>query len=480
MLNNLLKTHLDGPGGIRQMVAIALPMVVSSACETVMTFTDRLFLSRLGPELMSAAMAGGLASFSMMMFFLGLTGYTTALVAQYLGGGRDKYCALTVTQAMLIAAAAYPIILAARPLSLLLFEVVDIPPAQLEPQRIYFNILIYGTIAGLLRNCLSCFFSGIGKTRVVMVSAISAMIVNVGANYALIFGKFGLPAMGIRGAAIGTIAGGVCGLAVLAAAYLRADNRRTYHIKESLRFDKHVLLKLCRYGYPAGLEFFLNLLAFTLMIFLFQSQGVVTAAAVTVVFNWDMVAFVPLIGINIGVTSLVGRYMGAALPDTAHRATLSGLKLAWVYSTCTLIAFAVFPGHLVAVFRPADPTGVFADVVPLAESMLRLAALYVMADAMFLVFSGALRGAGDTFWAMCISVTFHWILVAVLYVLLRVFHVGPLGAWLALCLVFMSFSFVFYLRYRGGQWRTLRIVEPEPEPEIPPPTGNGFHEPPNL
>ncbi|NLK40424.1 MAG: multidrug transporter MATE, partial [Planctomycetes bacterium] len=71
-MTKLLERHLEGPGGIRQMVAIALPMVVSNACETVMTFTDRLFLSRLGPEFMSAAMAGGLASFSLMTFFLGL------------------------------------------------------------------------------------------------------------------------------------------------------------------------------------------------------------------------------------------------------------------------------------------------------------------------------------------------------------------------------------------------------------------------
>ena len=97
-MTKLLERHLEGPGGIRQMVAIALPMVVSNACETVMTFTDRLFLSRLGPEFMSAAMAGGLASFSLMTFFLGLTGYTTAMAAQYLGNGRTKYCALTVSR----------------------------------------------------------------------------------------------------------------------------------------------------------------------------------------------------------------------------------------------------------------------------------------------------------------------------------------------------------------------------------------------
>ena len=473
----LLKRHFEGPGGIREMVAIALPMVVSSACETVMTFTDRLMLSRLGPEQMSAAMGGGLTSFMMMTFFLGLTGYTTALVAQYFGSGRLNRCGISVTQGLIIAMLAYPIILAARPLAHLLFDLMNIPAVQLVPQRQYFNILIYGVIFGLLRNCLSCFFSGIGKTTVVMFSALTAMVVNVIANYVLIFGKFGLPALGIRGAALGTIAGSVCGLAVLTAAYLGSENRRTYNVIQAFRYDSEAMKKLFRYGYPAGLEFFLNLLAFNILILLFFSRGTTTAAAITIVFNWDMVSFVPLIGVNIGVTSLVGRYMGAGSPDTAHRATLSGLKLAWVYSFCILIAFAVFPEVLVGIFRPAEGTEVFSEVFPLAVAMLRLASLYVMADALFLVFGGALRGAGDTFWAMCISVTFHWVLVAVLFTLLRFFTVSAFAAWFMLCIIFMMFSFVIYLRYRSGKWRSLRIVEPEAEVALP--DADGFHEPVN-
>jgi len=109
--------------------------------------------------------------------------------------------------------------------------------------------------------------------------------------------------------------------------------------------------------------------------------------------------------------------------------------------------------------------------------MLRLASLYVMADALFLVFGGALRGAGDTFWAMCISVTFHWVLVAVLFTLLRIFSVSAFAAWFMLCIIFMMFSCVIYLRYRSGKWRSLRVVEPEVETTLP--DADGFHEPVN-
>ncbi len=447
-----------GRGGMREMTALALPMVISHGCETALIFTDRLFLARLGPATMNAAMAGGLTAFMMMTFFIGLTGYVTALAAQYLGAGRKEGCALVVSQAALISLLATPVILALRPLAHLLFRIMDLPMEQLEPQRIYFDILLYGVILAMLRNCLSCFFSGIGRTRVVMISAMVAMLVNAAANYVLIFGKLGLPALGIRGAAWGTLIGSFCAFLVLMAAYLGRGNRREYKVPAALRFDREVMAKLLRYGSPAGVEMFLNLLAFTVMIMIFHGHGPVTATAVTIVFNWDLVSFVPLLGIQIGVVSLVGRYVGAGRPDIAERATRSGLKMACAYSLMILVLFVSLPGELVSVFEPREADVIFSRATPLATTMVRLAALYVLADAVMLVYSGALRGAGDTFWAMCASVSLHWLLVPALFLFLKVLALPPQSAWLVLIAFLLCFSGLFYLRYRGGKWKTLAVV----------------------
>lgn len=455
-----MRSASPAQGGMREMLTIALPMVVSHACETVLIFTDRLFLARLGSVQMSAAMAGGLASFMMTTFFLGLIGYATALTAQYLGAGRKEHCARVVSQAVLIALLAWPLILAARPLAHGLFAAAGIAPEQLAPQKAYFDILLWASLLPLLRCALSSFFSGIGRTRVVMLSALTAMAVNVPANYVLIFGKFGVPPLGIRGAAYGTVVASFCGLLVLAGAYLARENRREFGVMQALRLDAAVMRTFLRFGSPAGVEMFLNLLAFTTMILVFHSHGLATATAVTVVFNWDMVSFVPLLGLQIGVVSLVGRYMGAGRPDIAERATFSGLKMGWGYSSVILVLFGFFPEQLVSVFRPAGPDPVFAQAASLAAGMLRLAALYVMADAVMVVFSGALRGAGDTFWAMGVSVALHWLLVPVLLLSLKVFHLPPQSAWLVLIFLFLSFSGVFYLRYRGGKWKSLAVIDP--------------------
>lgn len=454
-----------------EVLAISLPMVISHACDTVMVFTDRLFLSRLDPELMNAALGGGLTSFMMISFFIGLAGFATALVAQYLGAKNKKSCSVVLTQALILSFCAYPIILALRPAAYRFFVFMGVGAEQIGPQTLYLNILLYGSIIGLTRTSLSSFFSGIARTKIVMAAAFAAMITNVGLDYVFIFGKFGFPALGIRGAAFATILGGVVGLIILATAYFSGHNRREYGVERSFRFDRAIMGKLLRFGTPTGVEMCLNIIAFNAMIMLFHSLGPATATAATVVFNWDLVSFVPLIGVEIGVTSMVGKYMGSGCPEKAHRSVMSGLKLGMSYSAVIFILFVGFPGMLVNVFRPETVNAVFVSAVPMAVFMIRLASVYVLVEALLCVFIGALRGAGDTFWAMRMSVILHWLTVAVLAVVLHVLGLSPEIGWTVMVIFFLVFSGLVFRRYRGGKWRSIRMVGPAVPPGLLPEIG---------
>lgn len=446
-------------GGTAELLVIAFPMIISTACDGIMTFTDRLILSRLGPEQMNAAMGGGIAMQLMIFFFIGLTGYTTALVAQYYGAGQKRMAGVAAFQAIIISFIAYPLILLCRPLAHAYFDFMNLPPVQLEYQIQYFNIIVFGTLIGILRNSLGCYFSGIGRTRIVMNANISAMIINVVLDYLLILGKFGFPMMGIKGAAYATITASACGLLILIFAYLGKENRDEFGISGSFRFDLKVMKKLIYFGYPAGVEFFLNFLAFSALIFIFHSQGNVIATASTITFNWDLVSFIPLIGIEIGVTSLVGRYMGAGDPKTAHIAAMSGIKTGLYFSVVVLILFLTIPGTLVTIFRPDVPVDIFNDAVPIAKTMIRLASLYVLLEAVMVAIVGALRGAGDTHFTMLISVAAHWTMLPVVYVIMNVLHMSAIAGWLGLIVFFMLFCGVLILRYRSGKWQKIRVVE---------------------
>jgi MATE family multidrug resistance protein len=456
-MKSILKSKEKGSVG--EMLSLALPIVMSHACDTVMTFTDRMFLSRLGPELMSAAMGGSITVLMMMTFFMGLTGYSTALVAQYFGAGQKKMCAVTTSQALFISLAAYPVLLFARPLGYHFFNFMGIPENQIVPQTMYFNILMFGTIITLLRNSLNCFFSGIGRTRIVMISSVVVMVVNIGLNYILIFGKFGFPELGIQGAAYGTIIASTTGIIVLFVAYFKKTIQKEFNVLASFIYNKKVFGKLIYFGYPAGLEFFMNFLAFTILIFIFHSHGPVTATASTIMFNWDMVSFVPLIGIEIAVTSLVGRYMGAKDPDTAYKATISGIKSGIFYSIGILVLFLFFPGVLVRMFEPSGESAIFQQAFPIAKTMLRIASVYVLLDVIVIAMVGALRGAGDTHWAMRVSIAVHWLFVPVLYVILHVLNLSPVQGWIAVICIFLLFSFLFFRRFKQGKWRKIKVIE---------------------
>ncbi|MEA3306291.1 MAG: MATE family efflux transporter [Elusimicrobiota bacterium] len=450
-------------GGVREMLSIALPMVVSHACYSIMTFTDRLFLSKLGSAEMNAAMGGGITVFMMLTFFFGIITYSTALTAQYLGAKRKNYCPIVITQAAIIAIIAYPVIMLAKPFGLFLFEFMKISPEQMKYQEIYFNILIYGSIFGLLRPCFTGFFSGIGRTKIVMISSAVAMGVNIAINYVLIFGKLGFPALGIRGAAYGTILGSAAGVGVMLWKYLSEENRSEYSVLKSFHFDKKVMITLLRFGYPAGIELSLNLLAFNILIMIFHSHSLVTATAVTIVFNWDMLSFIPLLGVGVAVTSLVGRYMGMGKPDIAHKSVMSGVKMGLVYASFIIILFVGFTDILVGLFNPAAPSAVFAQAYPMAVIMLRMAAIYVIADVGIVIFTGALRGAGDSFWAMALSVSMHWTLVPTLFFMLKVKNSSPQTAWMSVVIIFIIFSYFAYLRYAGGKWKLIKMVQPAKE-----------------
>jgi len=445
-------------GGVKELLFIALPMIISTACDGVMTFTDRLFLARVGSEQMNAAMGGGVTMQMLMFFFVGLTGYTTALVAQYFGANQKSNTTVAAFQGILITLLAWPIILMLKPLAIVYFHFMNIPASQIGYQIDYLNILAWGSIFGMMRYTLGCYFTGIGKTKIVMVATITAMVVNVVLDYILIFGKLGFAPMGVKGAAIATILGAFAAMVILIVNYLNHTNRKEFAVTHSFRFNPEIMKKLLYYGYPAGLELFLNFFAFATMVSLFHSQGDHAATASTIMFNWDLMSFIPLLGIEIAVTSLVGRYMGAGRPQVAHRAALSGIKTGLFYSVAILILFVFVPETLVRVFHPKTPSMVFEQAVPIAVSMIQIASLYVLAEAVMVALVGALRGAGDTFFTMVASVAAHWAFVPILYLSLNVFKLSIAVSWLLLVIFFLLFGIVLIVRFRSEKWKKIKVI----------------------
>jgi len=335
---------------------------------------------------------------------------------------------------------------------------MDLPVGQVVYQVQYLNILVWGGFFGLLRQTLSFYFTGIGKTKVVMIATLTAMLVNVVLDYMLIFGKLGLPAMGVRGAAFATVAGSFAAMVILLMVYFSRFNRVNFHVMKSFHFDWKIMKKLLHFGYPAGLEMLLNFIAFFFMIFMFQSRGESEATATTIMFNWDLVSYIPLLGIEIAVTSLVGRYMGAGRPQVAHRTAIFAIKTGMIYSLVVLALFLLIPEALVRLFHPHIPSVAFEKAVPMAMTMIRLASLYVLAQAVAVAMIGTLRGAGDTFYTMMISVLANWTFLPLLYVSFYILDLSVPFGWFIVVVVYLVFCFFIYRRFHTEKWKKIVVI----------------------
>ena len=446
----MYRLHLN-KATLRELLHSALPMMISQGTFAVMIFTDRYFMSQISPTHMAAALGGGVATYFSFCFFSGLFSYANALVAQYLGAGNEAKCPRVVTQGLLMTLSCLPLLGVIAYFVSGIFAAMGHDPQQVELERLYYLILMSGSGITLAKICFSSYFAGIAQARVVMICDVTGMIINVPLSYILIFGHLGFPELGIAGAGIGTVIATLVSLLLFIAFYFAKAHRERFRVLQSLHFDAGIFQRFVRLGLPSGTELFLNVAAFNLFLLMFQSYGVVQGASAAIVFNWDVVSFIPMIGLSISVISLIGRCVGAGDMARANEVIAGGFLLGLSYSGVLAILFILLRFPMVEVFAP--PGGDFEEIRSMAGFMMVGLATYTMADSIILVSGGVLRGAGDTRWLLIASASLYWIMLAAQYFIIRVFEFGPKASWLAFVVMLLAIAAVFLWRLKSGRWR---------------------------
>lgn len=441
----------------RELIHLAFPMVVSQGSWALMMFADRYFMSMIDSAHIAASLGGGVSFFVTMSLFMGLISYGNALVAQYYGRGEYQKCPLVVSQAVLVALASQPF------LALLAWYIKDSfawmghAPAQVALEQRYYLVLMATSFFYLTKLGLASYYAGIGRTRVVMVADLVGVLANIPISYLLIFGKLGFPAMGITGAALGTGISNLVTIGVLLWFYFERVHRDRFLVLSSFRINRGILRRYLRLGFPSGFETFMGAATFNLFLLMFQAYGVAEGAAMAIVFNWDMTSFVPITGLGIAVTTLIGRFVGAGNMDRAGQVIRSAFVIGLSYSGLLAICFICFRYQLMDVFHTGE-TG-YAEVRRLGALMMIGMASYVMVDACILVTVGVLRGAGDTRWFMIASVTLHILMVVVQYFIIMVYRLESLTSWWAFVASLMVIAVTYLWRLRSGTWRRADRLE---------------------
>jgi MATE family multidrug resistance protein len=442
---------------LRELVKIAFPMIISQGAFALMIVTDRFFLAQLSPTHMAAAMGGGVAWFFSYSLFNGVLAYANALTAQYLGAGETAKCSKVVTQGLLLACLCIPLLAVIGYYMRDIFVLMGHSPEQAALERTYYGILMPASIVPLVKVCFASFFSGTGRTRVVMLCDVVGILVNIPLAYGLIFGHFGLPALGMAGAALGTVLASTLTVLLFVGCYLLPANRKRFQVDRSLVFDSGIIRRYLKLGFPSGTELFLNVAAFNLFLLMFHSYGIAEAAAATLVFNWDILSFVPLLGLNIAVMSLTGQAIGAKNLHRLSAITQAGYVLGLGYSLLLATIFLVFRDALVELFIFQDE-GVDA-IRTLARFMMIGLSCYVLCEGVLQVAAGVLRGAGDTRWIMIASTSLHWLMLVSQFVLIKLLDADPRLAWTGFVVFVLCIVVVFLWRLWGNEWRDPARLE---------------------
>jgi len=446
----------------REVLRICLPLVISLSATTVMEFTDRVFLANYSINAISAALPAGITSYLFIAFFGGVGGYAGVFIAQYTGRGDHQKIGVVLWQGIYFTLFSGLILLllaifATSPIFILAGHQEDV--RQLE--EIYFSILCQGSVLHVAMVTLATFFTGRGLTRPVMVITFLGVFLNIPLDYALIFGRWGLPQLGIQGAAIATVAAWGINVLFLSGLIFTRKNDSRFGVLSHRRFDRTIFIRLMRFGVPGSLQFTMDILAFTLFILLVGRIGRDELAATNIVLSINALAFMPSMGVSQGMSVLVGQALGEKKPALAATYVRSGCQLLIVYILLIDILFLLAPDLVLTPFLVSEPeTPSRLLVFNYGKSLLRIVAAYLFFDALYMVFSGALRGAGDTrFMMLAIALVSPICLVLPVYFGIEYFQITITTAWLWV-LVFVSVLFlVAALRYRRGLWKKMLVIE---------------------
>lgn len=449
----------SGRGGMRDTVSVALPLMMSMVSATVMIFTDRVFLAHYSTEAVAAALPAGNLVFAAVALPLGLASYTNTFVAQYFGAGRYERIGAAVGQAALIGLVTVPLACATIPLAPLIVGALGHAPEIARLETEYYQALCWGESTVVLSAALSAFFTGRGDTRTVMIVDSSAAGLNVVLDYCWIFGHFGFPEMGAAGAAWATTAASLVRVATYILLWLRPAFRQRYRTLAGCRFDGALLARLLRYGAPNGLQYLFEVGAFSVFLVLFGRLGKEELAASNLAFNLNSFAFMPVLGIGLAVTTLVGRFLGEDRAELASRATRSAWFLAAGLMLPLAAVYLLLPDMLLGAYGLGDAAHGSAEVHATAAVLLRFVAFYCLFDAMNVIFAGALKGAGDTRFVLATTISVALAAAAVTWLGTIVGNFGLYWCWIGVSAWVCTLGIVFVLRYLQGRWRTMRVIE---------------------
>ncbi len=438
----------------RELLSLAWPVILARAVQSIVGFADAAMVSPLGPDALAATGNGALNAYAVFMLPLGVAFIVQSFSAQLHGQPDRARLRRYGWYGLGVAALAELAALAAIPAVPWLLSKADYTPAVRSLMGSYLVVRLLGVGAAIGTEALSNWFGGQGNTRVGLASSVLVMALNIPLNRVFIHGWAGIPAMGVRGAALASVLASVAGLAYVCVAFHLAGSGVP---KAGWRWAE--FRRVLRFGLPNGVNWFLEFAAFLFFIdVVFAGMGTAALAALMAVLQLNSIAFMPAFGLSSAGAIHVGQAIGARALDDVPRLVKRTLVVACAWMAAVGVGYALAPRLLLAPFTTGTP-GERAAFTAVAVPLLWVAVAWQLFDATAMVLGETLRAAGDTAWPMRVRIASAWLLFVPATMLTARAGGGPVVslAWTVPYMAAMAAAVVW--RFRSGAWRTMELTE---------------------
>jgi MATE family multidrug resistance protein len=446
---------------VRELVDLAWPIAAAMFGETCLGLVDTKLVGGLGPAALGGVGVGTVIVFLGYAVVFGLMRAVKIATSHALGRGEAEqgfaFAEAGLAIGALFGAAVW--ILSRDVSGLLAFLRID--PSLAAPASAFLAAISYGSPATCMLAALVQHRHAIGDPRSPMVVGIGGNLVNAVLSYGLIYGHFGLPALGVRGAGYGTATTEWIELAALLALFAR-DARSDARARPlpALRFGR-ALREVLELGVPTGVQFGLEMLAFATLTTLLGGMGEREVAAHQIALSTVRASFLPGIAVGEAASVLVGRALGRGDLSEADRVTRWALALASGFMAVCGVVFAAFAGDLAHAFTKDE------GVATVATHLFWIAAVFQVLDAWNIVLRGALRGAKDVRVTAVLGVAIVWTCVpSAALVLGRYLGWGAVGGWCGFLAETAVATAVFSARWRKGGWRARFADQGPPDARV--------------
>lgn len=443
------------PATIGSLLGLAFPIVISRAAQTVDGFADALMVAHLGATALAATATGGLNTFTVMILPMGITFIVSSFSSQLFGRGDLVGARRYGWYGLVIAAVTMVLCLIAQPFVDPVLTKLNYSEELRVLMGTYIRIRLLSGGAAIGMEALGNYFGGLGRTWPASIANAFAMVVNIIANWVLIDGHLGAPALGVAGAAWSSVIASWLAFIGLFIYFARDGKPKDLKVREFGR--------MLRFGLPSGFNWLMEFGAFIFFAnVVVAGLGTAALAAMNSVITLNSVAFMPAFGLASAGAILVGQAIGANRKDEVPGVVklTAGATVVWM-GAVGILCF-VIPAILIAPFARGEGG---PEVAVIGARMLMISAAWQLFDAIAMTVAEALRSAGDTFFPMMARIAIAWLVfVPGSYISVTYYGWGDVGAigWLVAYLVLLAIA--VFLRFRSGAWRNMQLVEPEAVP----------------